>query len=328
MTEEISKKINYNFIDHFTGYDDHKQLFKDIGLPEFKNLEMKEARVSKEKHFSIVTVVDSKTGDKKKILVYGVLGEPTFKQLLEAGYDNGSDIDVRIFMFYHPGEAEFEFMNNKYIAENFVDIFNDCHQDTYLVDIIEQEDLNSLNKNYQFKVITGPDNLRRTSFRKLPLKEEFQQGELWNYYANFIGAYGNPIETEPDYLVANRGGYGWRHYSYGLTITCSWNSNGMEMIAIANDDKRKAVLTDIFKNESKKLKSLFKGSDVHFITKSGVKKASFWLSVHVDKRPISSFFNCSANEKYDVVEALRGYEMKFDRFITEYHEVKAKEKSA
>jgi len=317
--ENTVEKVNFDFSKHFNTDAGYKELFKDIGMQGYKILELNKLCADKDLLISKISTVDSKTGENKTILVYGVLGEPTFKQLLEVGYDHGSNIDIRIIMFYHPGESTWELMNNKRTAQNFVDIFNDCHEDTYLVNILDDkkdiDDSQSFSGRYQFKIITDPDSERKTPFRKLPSKKQFQEGELWNYYADFIGANDPPIELGgPGYLVADGDGFGWSGYSNGLTKTCLWNDDGIAMIAIAHDEKGNKELQHIYGNKVGEIQEIFINCNI----KLKLKKKNYWLIVEVDKRPISSFFNCNYDEKYDFVDELRGYEMRFDQFINDY----------
>jgi hypothetical protein len=324
------KKENLDFSKHFNTDADYKELFKSVGMPGYKIIKNKNIQTSKDSLISIVSTVDSKTGDNKKILVYGIIGEPIFKQLLEVGYDHGSDIDVRIIMFYHPGESKFEFMNNKHIAEHFVDIFNDCHQDIYLIDIIgKKEDINgsnSFSEKYQFKIITGPDSDRKTSFRKLPSKRNFQVGEIWNYCNDYLGLFDIPLECESPSCLVGGNEYQWEEMgSQNINVTNIWNEKGIILSAITGDKNGKNYLKDIYENKLTELETIFRNYKIKFRSEKG----TFRLIIEIDTRPVTDFFDCSDDEKCDFVQILVDSENGLVHFIHEYfNELETKVKSA
>ncbi len=330
MEKEIAvEKANFDFDKYFNKNTDYQGLFKDIGFIGYKIVKIDKISIAKDKLISMISAVDSNSKSNKKVLVYGVLGEPTFKQLLEAGYDHGSDIDVRIIMFYHPGESEFEFMNNKHIAEHFVDIFNDCQQDTYLVDIIEQQkdmsDSNSSSGGYQFKVITDPDQERLTSLRKLPSKRNFQIGEIWNYCSDYQGLFDIPLECESPSSLVGGNEYHWEEMqSQNILLANVWDEKGIILSAITGDEDGKNYLKDIYENKRNELETIFKNFSIKFQPE----KENFKLIIEIDNRPVTDFLGCSDDEKCDFAQTLVDSENGLVHFMDEYFsELETKEKA-
>jgi len=328
MKKKSLEKINFSFNNLLTGFDGYEELLKGIGLSEFKNIGMKKARMSKEQHFSIITAVDLKTGDNKKILVYGILGQPTFKQMLEITHDHGSDIDVRIALFHDYNQVGHGLMNNKNMAESFTVMLNDCHQDTYFVEIVEVKN-DDASVQYQYEVISGPESKRKTCYRKLPSKRDLQESEMWIYYFDFVGAfddYEEQIDLAPDSWTSC---WPMTYPFHGLRTFISWNDEGISIIAYSNSEKGEDILSDISFNKSYWSKEISDGCKIHdqFMDIHG--KDQFCLVVEVDKRPISDLFEATAKEKYKAVEQLRVYETRFELFINRYFsELKMKEISA
>lgn len=328
MEKKVLEKINLNFNYQLTGFADYEELLKGIGLSEFKNIGMKKAQVSKEKHFSIITAVDSKTGNNKNILVYGMFGQPTFKQMLEISYDHGSDIDLGIVLFHDYNGLGHGLMNNKNMAKSFTDMLNDCHHDTYFVEIIETKN-DDTSIGYQYEVISDPESKRKSCYRRLPSKRDLQESEIWIYYFDFVGAfddYEEQIDLAPDSWTSC---WPMIYPFHGLRTFISWNDEGISIIAYSNSEKGADILYDIFFNQSYGLEKIFDGCKIHDQFMDTHVTDKFCLVVEVDKRPISDLFMATAKEKYKAVEQLRVYEMRFELFINRYFsELKMKEISA
>ena len=95
MEKEIAvEKVNLDFSKHFSTDADYKELFKIIRMRGYKIDKINNIQISQDSLISIISTVDLKTGDNERILIFGISGQPTYKQMCEVAYNDDLDIIV------------------------------------------------------------------------------------------------------------------------------------------------------------------------------------------------------------------------------------------
>ncbi|MBA3010031.1 MAG: hypothetical protein FP812_07320 [Desulfobacula sp.] len=310
MEKEIAvEKVNFDFSKHFSADAEFKKLFKSIGFQGYEIVKNKNIQMSKDKLISIVSIVDSKTGNNKKILIYGISGEATYTQMREIAYEHkhNSDIDARVIIFYHPGEPECEYMNNKQMTKSFINLLNNCQMESYFIEIVATEDTDS-NNLFHYSNMMGFYNQTQTNYKELPPQSLFQEVEIWTYfnqYADDTDPAGPFSDWECDDLPGLDPDLWLFVRPNDLGSNCSWDENGMALIKEATSADEKQNLKDFFQDRKTELEETFEGSKIIFHSEPCK------LVIMIDERPLSEFIDLPLEQNKRMIEKLADYRMAF-----------------
>ena len=302
------KKFNLDFNKHFSTDADYKELFKIIRMQGYEIVKNKNIQISQDSLISIVSTVDLKTNDNKKILTYGVSGQPTTKQMCEVAYNNDSDIDARIIVFYHPDEPECKYKINKLTVKTFANLLNNCQMETFFIEIVASDDKDS-NNSFYYNNMMGPYNQTQTNYQELPPQSLFQEGEIWEYFNEYADE-NDPSGPFADYGCDGLPGLDPDHWlfvrpNYVDSVGCAWDENGMSLIVEETSEYEQQKLKNLFQNRKTELEETFENSKIIF------QPEPCKLIVTIDERPISECIDLPFDQNKIMLEKLAEYQMLF-----------------
>jgi hypothetical protein len=309
MEKEIAvEKVNLDFSKHFSTDADYKELFKIIRMRGYKIDKINNIQISQDSLISIISTVDLKTGDNERILIFGISGQPTYKQMCEVAYNDDLDIDTRIIMFYHPEEPECKYKVNKLTVKTFANLLNNCQMETFFIEIVASEDKDS-NDSFSYTNMMGPYNQTQTNYQELPPQSLFQEGEIWEYFNQY--AYENdPSGPFADWECDGLPGLDPDHWlfarpDYVDSVGCAWDENGMSLIVEEISEYEQQKLKNLFQNRKTELEETFEDSKIIF------QSEPCKLIVTIDERPISECIDLPFDQNKIMLEKLAEYQMLF-----------------
>jgi len=301
--------------------------FKDVLLNNLKQSEsitelLSEIGINNEKVDNIVkseliddnrvsVLVETKTnanGEKSKVIFDAILGEPTWKQMMDVTFERGHECEKKIIIYFDINKSKKSYIwsENSFMAVSFAKINNDCGVDTYIVSAKAKTNDNG-SIIFKYYLEEEPGDLKVTSYTTHPNKKDFQQAELWLSYNNFIGDY-PPQEFNPNNWMDGP----WRYESCDIDFKPIWNDQGLFIVALTDSDNGRATLKRLLETNIKEIENEFKDHKLNVVNKSEVPSE---ISIRMHERPFNEFVGATPADKDLYVEELRSdYLRVFDFF--------------
>ena len=287
----INSKTNFDWSEHFGRKEKIDDLFKNININDVRLSHIQTTYSIDNNRYVVIAIVENIDRDLSKVIIDMIIGEPTWSQLMDVTFNLGSDCSKKIIL-YQGEEVDFggDPPNSIGTAEAFAYINNQCGVDTYLVNVNEELGKND-QKTLVYDIKLKPYNDKNTTYKKHPIKQDFQKSELWFYQCNCLRErIPYPLEIDADGYLSGP----WSYQYEGLSIFPEWDDKGLKMCVTANTETGKETLKWLVENKEEEIREDYKDRKVQVHRKSGVLCG---LSIRVHREPFINFVYASDDKK-------------------------------
>ena len=287
----IISKTNLDLTKYFDRKEKINSLFESININDVRLGHVQSTYLIDNNRYVVIAIVENINRDLSKVIIDMIIGEPTWSQLMDITFNLGSDCGKKIIL-YKGEEVDFggDPPNSIGSAEAFAYINNQCGVDTYLINVNEE-----LGKNDQqtlvYDIKLKPSDDKNTTYKKHPIKQDFQKSELWFYQCNCLcERFPYPLEIDADGYLNGP----WAYHYEGLVIFPEWDDKGLYMCVNAKTETGKETLKWLVENKEKEIRENYKDREVQVHRKSDVLCG---LSVRVHREPFINFVYASGDKK-------------------------------
>ena len=227
----------------------------------------------------------------EKVYIDAKLGDPSWKQMMDATFGPGAKCGLRIIIF--GGGRGDELGCDPEMAINFAEINNLCGLPTCLVSLepfVQKGDV-----GYEFAAMGRPLKVYGKAPSQLPSKVEFERAEYWVCYHYYLSLVHAVIQSNIDW---------WFDYKFsekldGIGYTSTWTEEGFFIDVTAQDKDDKHLMEWLWMTRRAEIEQT--NCDVK-IKREDDKKKPITLSVKILDTPFCDFNKLSLSRKKDIAD--------------------------
>lgn len=240
------------------------RLLQSIELSDYDFIRIDRTyRIDPDRNGVVVILKDRKTENLLKATIDFKHGKPSWQQMMDITFGIGEGSDIRVAVHDQPDSYDWtDDDEGEYMAESFVSILTGCGLKAYAVRM-DVRLRNGRSPEIEFTVISDPET-KKTSFEKLPSREEFEQAEFWLFYYDQLYPADPPRVLEPEFWF---GGIATFVHSWAKT-SAIWNDQGIFLEAIFKTPEEIETLKRLTETKQAQLLDHYQGCDMRIETTS------------------------------------------------------------